>query len=284
MKIAIVADSTARFTPEQNSRYQLELVPINIKFEEKIYRDGVDLTNEQAYQFLEKNPEDWATSAPSPGDFLNAYKKVVAQGAKEIICLTLAQKISATLNSARMAKEMAKDELPDVKIEVIDSGTAITGETLLALKLNQAIKEGKNFGELIKLTEELKKKVRVFLILETIRYVYRSGRIPEVASKIGSLLPLKPILSVQGGRVHFAGATTSKEKSKEKILKILKETWDQNCPEIGISCIDNLEEAEKYKKDISVFIPQTEIFISEFSSIVGYATGRGTLGIGFFAK
>lgn len=283
-KIAIVTDSTACFTPEQKSRYPIELVPVNIRFEGKVYREGINLTHTQAYQFLEKNPEDWATSAPSPGDFLAAFRRVAQKGAKEILCFTLPEKISATWNSARMAKELAKREMSQVKIEVIDSGTVAIGETLLGLKLGQAIEEGKSFEELIGMTEDLKKKIRVFLLLETIRYVHRSGRIPEVASKIGALLPLKPILSAFGGKVHFEGATTSKEKSKKKVLQILKESFDPNFPEIGLMYIDSLEEAEKFKEEISQLLPATKIFITEFSPIVGYATGRGTIGIGFFAK
>lgn len=284
MKIALVTDSTAHFTQEQKSRYQIELVPINVRFEGKIFRDGVDLTTSQAYQFLEKNPKDWATSAPSPGDFLTAYKKQVSQGAKEILCLTLPQKLSATFSSAKMAKEMAKEELPGVKIEVLDSDTGTVGETLLALRLGRAIEEGKSFEELIKLAEDLKNKIRVFLLLETIRYIYRSGRIPEIASRIGALLPLKPILGFHQEKLQFAGATTSKEKSKEKVLKILKENFDQNFPEIGLMYIDSLEEVEKFREKISSFLPSAEIFITEFSPIIGYAMGRGTIGVGFFAK
>jgi fatty acid-binding protein DegV len=120
--------------------------------------------------------------------------------------------------------------------------------------------------------------------METIRYIYRSGRIPEIASKIGAILPLKPILSVHGGKLHFAGATTSMEKSKEKILKLLKDTWDENFPEIGLMYIESSEELVKFKEKISNSLPKALILISEFSPILGYATGKGTLGIGFFAK
>ncbi len=284
MRIGIVVDSTAYLTQEEKSKYQVELVPINVRFEGKVYRDGVDLTPEQAYQFLEKNPEDWATSAPAPGDFLAAYKKQIEKGAEEILCLTLPQKLSATWNSARMAKELLKKEMPEVKVEVIDSGTTATGETLLVKRLVQLIEEGKRFEELIKITEDLKQKVRLFLILETLRYIYRSGRIPELASKIGSLLPLKPILGIHQGKFHFVGATISKEKSKEKILGVLKEEIDSNFLEIGLMYIDNLEEAKKLQEKIVSFLPSAKIFISEFSPIVGYAMGRGTIGIGFFAK
>ena len=284
MKIGIVADSTAYLNQEQILKHQIEIVPINVMFEGKVYRDVIDLTPSQAYQFLEKNPKDWATSAPSVGDFLNAFKKVAGQGKKEIICLTLPIAVSATWNNARMAMEFAKTELPDTKIEVIDSGTATVGETLIVLRIAKAVEKGKSFQEVVQLAQNLKSKVRVFLLLETIRYIYRSGRIPEVASKIGAVLPLKPILSVHGGKLHLAGATISMERSKEKILKNLKESWDENLPEIGLMHIENPEEIEKFKGKISSLLPKAQVFISEFSPIVGYATGKGTLGIGFFAK
>jgi fatty acid-binding protein DegV len=105
-----------------------------------------------------------------------------------------------------------------------------------------------------------------------------------VASRIGSILPLKPVLKVSEGALHFAGATTSKEKSVEKILKILKENWDENLPEIGILHADCLPEAEEFKKEINQLFPASQIFISECSPVIGYATGRGTLLVGFFVK
>ncbi len=283
-KIAIITDSTAFFTPEEKSHYQIETVPVNVMFEGKIYRDGVDLTAQQAYQFLEKNPKNWATSAPSPGDFLATYKKLAARGVKEILCLTMPQAISATWNSARMAKNIAKTELGDVKIEVMDSGTAVVGETLMILRIAKAIEAGNSFQEIIELAENLKSKIRVYILLKTIRYIYRSGRVPEVASRLGALLPLKPILSIFGGKLHFAGTTISMEKSKEKILRNLKDNWDQNFPEIGLMYIDNPEEAKKIKEEISSLLPSAQISISEFSPVMGYATGRGTLGIGFFVR
>ena len=183
-----------------------------------------------------------------------------------------------------MAKELLKKERSEVKIEVIDSGTGMVGETLLVKRLGRAIEQGKSFEETVKMAENLKQRVRVFLLLKTIRYIYRSGRIPEIASKIGALLPLKPILGLHQGKMHFAGATISQEKSKEKVLKTLKEEFDSNFPEIGLMYIDNREEAETLKDKITSLLPETKIFISEFSPIVGYAMGRGTIGIGFFAK
>lgn len=284
MKIAIVTDSIICPTKEQKELYQFEIVPLNVQFEGKVFRDWVDLSPVQAYQFLDKNPEHWATSAPSPGDFLLAFKKAVEKGAKEILCLTLSEKLSATWNSARMAKESAKNELPGIKIEVIDTETAAGGQNLLCQFAAKEIKNGKKINEIVPLLEKLKEKVRVFMILETIRYIYRSGRIPEVASKIGAILPLKPILKISDGLIHFAGATTSKAKSKEKVLEILKQEWNETLPNICLMHADCLSEAGELKQKIQKLLPSAQIFITEFSPIMGYATGRGSLLIAFFGK
>lgn len=284
MKIAIIVDSVCSPTEEQQEKYQFEIVPVNVLFEGKVYRDWVDLTATQAYQFLDKNPEDWATSAPSPGDFLSAFKKAVQKGAKEIICLTLSQKLSATWNSARLAKESAKKELPGIKIEIINTETVAAGENILCQLAAKQIKSGKEFDEIVQFIEKLKKKVKLFIVLETIRYIYRSGRIPEIASKIGAILPLKPILTVSEGRISFAGAAVSKQKSVEKVLKILKDGWDENLAEIGIMHADCLREAEELSKKINQLFPLAQVFISECSPIIGYATGRGSLFVAFFTN
>jgi len=284
VKIAIITDSTAAPTKEQQEKYQFEIVPINVRFEGKIYRDYIDLTPTQAYRFMDAKPEEFATSAPSPGDFLSAYKKVVEKGAKEILCLTISPKISATLNSARMAKELARTELPDIRIEIIDTQTITSPETLLCLAAAKEREKGKTLDEIVQSIEDLKKRVKVFVMLETIRYVYRSGRIPEVASKIGAILSLKPILTISDGLLRFAGATTSKRKSIEKVLKILKEGWDENLPEIGIQHADCFSEAEELKTKVNQLFPSSQVFISECCPIIGYATGRGSLLIAFFTK
>ena len=283
-KIAIVTDSSVSPTEELAEKYQVEVVPVNILFEGKVYRDWVDLTPTQAYQFLEKNPKEFSTSAPPPDGFLSAYRRIAERGTEEILCLTIPAQLSATYNSARMASNLAKTEFPQLRIEVIDSGTVGAGETLLILAAARAIETGKSLDEVIQLIDSFKKKVRVFFLLETIRYIYRSGRVPEVASKLGALLSIKPILTIHEGKFHFVEATISKQKGVEKLLRILRENLDQNLPEIGIMHADCLKEAEELKEKIIQQFSSAKIFISEFSPVMGYAFGRGTLLTAFYFK
>lgn len=283
MKIGIVTDSIASISKEDAENYQIQVVPVNLLFEGKIYKDGLDLTAEKAYEILEKNPEELTTSAPSAGDFLSAYRQAALQ-ADQIICLTVSQHISATFDSARMAKGLFENEAPEKKLEVIDTQTATVGQTLLVLAVARAIKEGKSFEEAIELVKNLRKKIRTFLLLETIRYIHRTGRIPEIASKIGGILPFKPIIEVSGGKLGFGGMTNSKEKSVEKILNVLKESLNPDYQEVGITHANALQEAETLKEKIKSLFPQSNIFITICSPIIGYGTGPGLLGIAFFAK
>lgn len=224
MKIGIVTDSIASISKEDSEKYNIQVVPANLLFEGKVYRDGIDLTAEKAYEILEKNPEHFSTSAPSAGDFLKAFQQAASE-ADQIICLTVSRHISATFDSARMAKGLLKNEAPKKKLEVVDTQTATVGQALLVLATARAIKEGKSFEEVIKIIENLRKKIRTFLLLETIRHIHRTGRIPEIASKIGGILKFKPIIDISGGKLRFGGMTSSKEKSIEKVLNILKEDF-----------------------------------------------------------
>jgi DegV family protein with EDD domain len=283
MKIGIVTDSVASLSQEDVEKYKIQVVPVNLLFEGKVYRDGVDLTTEQAYQILEKNPEEFATSAPAAGDFLKAYRQA-ASLADQIISLTVSQKLSATYDSARMAKGLFAAEFSQKKVEVIDTLSATVGQALLVLTTARLIDEGKDFDEIIKIIENLRGKIRTYLLLETIRYIYRTGRIPEVASKIGSIMPFKPILRISEGKVHFSGMAGSREKGLEKLINNLKENFDPNYQEIGITHTSSAKEAEELKGKIQSLFPQAKIFITACSPIIGYATGSGLLGIAFYSR
>jgi DegV family protein with EDD domain len=282
-KIAILTDSIACLTKEQTVRYKIEVVPMNLMFEGKIYQDGIDLTTSQAYGFLEKNPEVFSTSAPSPGKFLEAYKKL-SKEANEIIYISFSAKMSTAYNSAQMAKTLAKKELPHLKIEIIDSATSPPGETLLVLAVVQAIKEGKSLEEIIYLVKSLKEKVKVFALLDTIRYLHRTGRIPEVASKIGGILPFKPIICISGGKPHIAKLVNSRENGIKQLLQILRENLNSNQSEIGIMHANVIEEAQKFKEQISSELNYPDIFLNEVSPVVGYVLGPGVLLIAFYSK
>jgi DegV family protein with EDD domain len=282
-KVAVVTDSLACLTRELVEKYQIKIVPLNIHFNGKVYKDWVDITPKQAYELFLKAPESWGSSAPSPGDYLKVFREV-GKKIKNILCITASSKVSTTHDVAKLAKKQVKAELPQTSIEVMDSHMATAAEGLVALAAARAAAAGKSMAEVVKVAEEIRDKVTFVAFLDTIRYVYRSGRIPKVAARAASMLNIRPLLTISSGVVRFMGAVRSRESGIERMLKIMRNKVGQKPVHVAVMHAYALEEAEKLKERVASAFNCAELWISEFSPLMGYATGTGTLGLAFYAE
>ncbi len=281
-KVGIVTDSLACLTRELVEEYEIGVVPLNIHFEGKVYKDWVDITPSQSYELCLKNPDSWGSSAPSPADFLKVFREA-SQQTKNILCVTISAKLSATYDAAQIAKEQAEAELPGIAIEVLDSQTTTAAEGFVALAAARAAAEEQNLAEVIEAAEEMRDKVRFFAFLDTVRYVYRSGRIPKIASRAGSILHIKPILTVSSGLVRFAGVARSKKSGVERLLKIMRDKIGLNPVHVAVMHAYAQDEGERLKERISSEFNCAELWLTEFSPVMGYACGTGTLGLAFYS-
>jgi len=280
-KVAIVTDTIACLPPEMVRQYQLWILPINLYFGDKIYKEWIDITPTEAYELFLKNPEHFKTSAPSPTDCLEAYREA-SKRVKNILCVTVSSKLSMLYDSARLAKEQAKEELPGTTIEILDSCTATAAEGFVALAAARAAEAGKNLTEVVKAAEEMRDKVSVVVLLDTIRYVYRSGRIPKVAARAGSILNIRPIFTISGV-VNFAGVVRSKESGIERLLKTMRDKVGLSPVHVAVMHAYALDEAERLKERIASEFNCSELWLSEFSPVMGYACGTGTLAVAFYS-
>jgi DegV family protein with EDD domain len=282
-KVAIITDSVACLTKEHVEQYGIRIIPINFVFEGKVYRDWIDVDPSQAYEFLRRAPESFWTSPSSPGDYLQAFREMSLQ-ADEILCITISSKLSGVYNNAQVAKELARNELPNVKIEVIDSKTATGAQALIALAAARVAAEGMGLEAVVEKALDVREKVKLFILLETLRHVYRSGRIPKVASQMGSLLPVKPLLGISEGTVHIAGIARTKQRGVMQLLRMMGENMSGGEPvHVAVVHADALHEAQRLKEQVSSEFDCVELFLTEFSPVMGYATGRGVLGLAFYS-
>jgi len=280
-KVGIVTDSIACLTRESVEQYGIGIVPISIYFRDKVYRDWLDITPTEAYELFLQDPEDFTTSPASPGHYLDVYREVSKQ-ADSILCVTLSSKLSTGYDMARVAKEQARTELPEVSIEVLDSQNVTAAEGFVALAAARAAEEGKDLAEVVKVAEGLRDKVIFLALLETIRYVYRTGRIPKVAARLGSMLSIKPILTNTSGLIRFAGAVRSKERGVDRLLQIMKDRVGQGSVHVAVMHAYAPDEAERLKERISSEFNCAELWLTEFSPVMGYACGTGTVGLAFY--
>jgi DegV family protein with EDD domain len=282
-RVTVVTDSLACLTRELVDKYGIKIVPLNIHFKGKIYKDWVDITPKQAYELFLRAPGSWGSSAPSPGDYLKVFRDA-GKRIKNILCITASSRVSATIDAAKLARKQAKAELPRLSIKVMDSQMATAAEGLVALAAAHAAKAGKSLAEVVKVAEEVRDKVTFLAFLDTIRYVYRSGRIPKLAAQAGSLLNIKPILTMSSGVVRFRGAVRSREGGIERMLKLMRDKVGQKPVHVAVMHAYALEEAQKLKERVASAFNCAELWISEFSPLMGYATGTGTLGLAFYAE
>ena len=281
-QVAIVTDSIACLTRELVEQYGIVIAPISIYSGDKVYRDWVDITPTEAYELFLKDPESFATSPASPGRYLEAYREASNQ-TKTILCVTLSSKLSTGYDMACVAKEQAKTELPQVSIEVLDSQMVTAAQGFVALAAARAAAEGKGLVEVVKAAEEVRNRTTFVILLDTIRHVYRSGRIPKVAAQVGSMLKIRPILTMSSGLVRFTGAVRSREHGIDRILKIMRDKVGQSPVHVAVMHAYALEEAERLKERVSSEFNCVELWLTEFSPVMGYTTGTGTLGFAFYS-
>jgi DegV family protein with EDD domain len=282
-QVAVITDTLACLPTELFREYDIGIVPLNIQYQGKVYRDWIDINPTQAYELFQKNPESWGSSAPSPAEFLNAFREA-ARRFKNILIITVSARLSTTNNSARLAAIQARDELPGTHIVVMDSMTATASEGLIALAAARAARAGKDPDEVLHTAESVRDRITMLAVLDTIRYVYRSGRVPKFAARAGSILNIRPMLTTSGGVVRMKGLVRNKEQGIARLLKIVTEAAGKDPVHVAVMHAYALEEAQRLKERVAAAVNCAEIWLTEFSPLMGYACGTGTLGLAFYKE
>ena len=281
--MAVIADSIGCIPREMIEAHGIEIVAPNIYWNGAVYRDWLDITPAQAYELLEKDPDAFSTAAPSPGDLADTYLRI-GETAESLLFVTVSSKVSTLHNVAIAAKGLVKDELPGMTIEVLDSRTCTGAEGFVVMAAARAAAEGKSLAEASDAAKDVRDRVDLFFVLDTVRHAYRTGRIPRLASRVGSLLDVKPVMGWCDGGARFKGMTRSKEKGIERIVGLMRSRVGGKRVHVAVHHTDAMEEADKLKERVRREFDCVEVWLTEFSPIMGYSAGRGALGLAFYAE
>jgi DegV family protein with EDD domain len=281
--VTVVTDSIACLTRDLLEQYRVSIIPLNFYAGGRIYRDGVDITPSKAYDLFLRDPEVFKTSAASPADCLEVYREA-SQRSDNILCVTLSAKLSIMYDVALNAAEQASIELPEITIEVLDSRTAAAAEGFIALAAARAAGEGKDLAGVLRTAREIRDKVDLVAYMDTIRHIYRSGRIPKVAAVAGSMLNIKPVFTFASGTPHFISAVRNRERGLERLLEKMKEAVGDNPVHVAVMHVYADDQVEILKERVSSEFNCAELWVTEFSPLMGYACGAGTLGLAFYPE
>ena len=283
-KVAIVTDSVACLPRKLAEKYHIHVVPAgNIYYEGQIHRDWIELDHDNVYRLLDSRPEDFFTGPTTPVEFLDVYRELSLR-TSNIIYISLSSKFSTLYNSARTAKDLAKTELPGINIEIIDSRTATAAQGFITLAAARAAIEGKSRTEIIDCAKIVRGRVDLFYVIETVKYVYRTGRVPRTIAQIGSKLNVRPIVTVRNGSARVRGLARNKEKGIDSLMELARRGINKRPVHMAVLHTDSSDKAESLKQKISDEFQCVELWISQFSPLMTYATGRGLIGIAFYVE
>jgi DegV family protein with EDD domain len=256
-RVAVVTDSASDLTQSQADAGNVTLVPLLVYFGDKEYRAGADMSAEDFWTELTRPGAPFPrTAAASPGAFKEAYDKAFAGGADEIVCVTVGSKLSATIKSAQVAREM----LPEKTIHIVDSESATLSQGLLALTAGGMAAVGASADEIVANLERRRDTARLYLVLDTLEYLKRGGRISAAQAAIGSVLSVKPIITIEDGVVETADRPRTRSKARARLLELFEgikqpervAILDCKAPEVE-SFADDLAKQLKFPRDEMTF-------------------------------
>ncbi|OGN97579.1 MAG: hypothetical protein A2Y89_02785 [Chloroflexi bacterium RBG_13_51_18] len=280
----MVTDTTACVPPEQVKLLGIEVVPVPLIINERTYRDGIDITPTEFYTMLRKSKKLPTTSASSPTLYLEAYQNA-SHRAHNILCLTEPAKFSAMYNSARAAVESANKILNNVTIEVIECTTAAAGQGLVALAAAKAAGLDQPLEEVRKIVDNVMSKVNLFATLDTLEYLARSGRVPQAAALVNSILSLKPVFTLNHADPHTVGLPRTMKSAIDRMLKLMDGATKKGQQlHVAVMHADAIAEAATLKDRITSQFDCQEIYVTEFTPVMGVHTGPGLVGVAFYGE
>jgi len=274
VNIQVITDSTSDIPRDIAEELGIRVVPVYIRFNDKVYRDGVDIQKDEFYQVLADSPYHPATSQPTPEDFVSAYKEY-CDTVDGIISIHVSSKASGTYNSAIIAKKMLGSQCP---IEVVDSQFTSAGLALVVMAVARLVKAGKNLAAITAEVRRIINKVDIFGVFDTMKYLERSGRVSKTIVTAANILDVKPLLTFREGEIIRAGLVRSFSRGMDRLYKFVEGKGDIAELIIVHSAIP--EKAEQLKKRLAWLFPEELIRTFQLGAGLGVHGGPGALLVG----
>lgn len=271
MAVKVVTDSTSDISPELAQELDIRVVPIYVRFDREVYRDGVDITGDEFYSRLAASPVHPTTSQPNPEDFTRVYKDYIG-GCDGIVSIHISSRISGTCNSASLAKKTMCSPVP---IEVIDSGFNSAGLWLVATAAARLAQSGAPMAAVVDEARRSVKQVRMFGMFETMKYLARSGRVSKAIAGASRILNVMPLLTFREGEIVKAGLVRTVSKGMDRICNFVKGNLPADEITIAHSAVP--DRAQLLKSRLSDLFPEEGIHVAELGSALGVHGGPGVL-------
>ena len=277
MVVKIVTDSSADLPAQLAEELDITVVPLYVRFGEEVYRERVDISEDEFYHKLLHDPSHPSTIQPSPQDFAKVYKKL-SKEADGIVSIHISNKLSGTCNSALQGKEMVGNKCP---IEVIDSRAVTMGLGLISMAAATVAKAGGSLQQVLEEAKQTIPNIHMLGLFDTLKYLLLGGRIGKAKALVGSILNVKPMITLKDGEVVPAGQARTRSKGIERLVDFVKAAKIQD---LAILHNTTPDEAQTLAERIDPIFSKDQIKFATLGTTLGVHAGPGVLIVAFREK
>jgi len=273
MTVKVVTDSACDIPDELVEELGITVVPIYVMFGQKAFRDRIDLGTDEFFERLVQNNVHPTTSVPSPKDFANVYNDL-AKETDEIISIHITSQESGTYNSALLGKELVEG---NCRVEVVDSKSVSMSMGMLVIAAAREAMAGKSLDQVADFVRRLVPSLHLMILVDTLRYVIRGGRLNKPTGLVGSVLRVRPLLTVKEGDLSVVGVARTKAKAVERLVTFAKSF--SRVKEIAVAYTTEHDEARHLLDRLKAAFPEATSYLTRVGPSLGTHAGPGAMGV-----
>lgn len=258
--------------------YPIKVIRSTLIIDGKEFEDFVDITADEFYDIIVKNPDiDLHTSQAATGKFVEMYEEFKNEGYKDVIVVTISSKLSGTYQGAVLAKDLVEG----INVHVLDSKSVSYGQAHLVYEAIKMIKDNIKAEQIFNKLNELRDKITIYVLVDTLKYLVKNGRLSATSGFIGTLLKIKPLLKItEDGSLKPYEKIRTTSKARSRLMEIVKEEIKGKNVKMFVAYTNNKEEAAEIREDIIKEFPNVLVELVPLTPVVGAHAGPGTIGVG----
>lgn len=278
-KIALITDTASDIGKEAIEKYNIKVLPFRIIYSDREYKDRIDITPDEVYKNMKT--EVPKTSIPGLSEIEKVFENLKKEGFTHAIAIHLSSGLSGITNAVSMISR----NFPEIKTHICDSKSISIGEGVLVERCGELIKKGKSFDEVVEAIQNIKDRMKLFFVIDTLEYLKRGGRIGRISGTIGEVLNIKPIVSIDDeGRYYTYAKIRGRKQSINKLIEIGMNIINSYRCRVYINHGGALEEAKRIQEAFSRLSNVISITVGDISPVASVHSGPGLVGVAFLRE
>lgn len=281
-RVAVVTDSTASIPEQMLEELKIQTVAYYIHRGQEVLRDLVTVQRAEFLRWLVTTTSLPTTASPGPGDYVETYRKLIRGGLQNILSIHMTARGSGAYQAATIARDTLRDEIPEARIEVVDTHNVSLCQGWMAIEAARAALAGINLDDILARVQGMIPVTQMIQTADTLKYLYMGGRIGKAQKLVGSLLHIKPLIGMKDGVIVALGKAHSRLQAYIAMADLVAEKVGKSKAKVAYVHAGAIHEVERIKELVEAKVNVVESFFAELSPALAVHTGPGTAGLCYY--